>query len=151
LCAGTGVVDVAGGRGMLSFELCQMRGVPCSVVDPRLADGVTGRRLTLEQAAFVQAAEANGETLLQPQLFAAVRAVDRAQKLTDRSARSAPLTKNNKKPAERLLRCWNHHCGSQRHQRHQRLTGRGGPQRLRWAKCAPKAVQMGWRPVHHRY
>lgn len=72
LCEGTGVVDVAGGRGMLSFELCQMRGIPCSVVDPRLADGVTGRRLTRAQAQFVQEAADKGDTLLQPQLFPAL-------------------------------------------------------------------------------
>ena len=30
-----GVVDVAGGRGDLSFELHSLRHVPCTVVDPR--------------------------------------------------------------------------------------------------------------------
>jgi hypothetical protein len=35
LAAGSGVLDVAGGRGAVAFELSVMRGVPCTVVDPR--------------------------------------------------------------------------------------------------------------------
>lgn len=31
----TGIVDVAGGKGDLSFELHTLRGLPCTVVDPR--------------------------------------------------------------------------------------------------------------------
>lgn len=32
---GRGVIDIAGGRGDLSFELSVKRGIPCTVVDPR--------------------------------------------------------------------------------------------------------------------
>ena len=35
LAAGTGVIDVAGGRGALSFELLNVHGIACTVVDPR--------------------------------------------------------------------------------------------------------------------
>ena len=160
LCSGSGVVEVAGGRGGLAFELCARRGIPCSLVrvasattavpavlppscfvlaqsehslvvlstvctvaqamhcrrwraalaaasssssstsstsssssklprssasiiadghhglqrqvDPRLADGVTGRRLTRAQAKHVKARTAAGEVLLRPTLFAAM-------------------------------------------------------------------------------
>ena len=41
-------------------------------VDPRLADGVTGRRLTRAQAKHVKARTAAGEVLLRPTLFAAM-------------------------------------------------------------------------------
>eukprot|EP00124_Ichthyophonus_hoferi_P005691 Ihof_evm3s904 gene=Ihof_evmTU3s904 len=30
-----GVIDVAGGNGKLMYELCVVRGIPCTVVDPR--------------------------------------------------------------------------------------------------------------------
>lgn len=32
---GSGVLDVAGGRGNLAFELFTMRGIPCTTIDPR--------------------------------------------------------------------------------------------------------------------
>lgn len=35
LAAGAGVLDIAGGRGAVSFELCVGHGVPATVVDPR--------------------------------------------------------------------------------------------------------------------
>ena len=35
LAAGTGVIDVAGGRGELSFELAVKRAVPTTLLDPR--------------------------------------------------------------------------------------------------------------------
>ena len=35
LTRGTGVLDVAGGRGDVSFELHTVRGVPCTLVEPR--------------------------------------------------------------------------------------------------------------------
>jgi hypothetical protein len=35
LSQGTGVLDVAGGRGDVSFELHTVRGVPCTLVEPR--------------------------------------------------------------------------------------------------------------------
>ena len=35
LGAGAGVLDVAGGKGQLSFELLNTLGIPCTVVDPR--------------------------------------------------------------------------------------------------------------------
>ena len=35
LAAGTGVLDVAGGRGELSFELVNLNAVPATVLDPR--------------------------------------------------------------------------------------------------------------------
>ena len=63
-------MDVAGGRGSLSFELCQKRGIPCTVVDPRLADGVTGTRLTRSQARWVK--ENGREGMLEPEKFAAL-------------------------------------------------------------------------------
>ena len=63
-------MDVAGGRGSLSFELCQKRGIPCTVVDPRLADGVTGTRLTRSQARWVK--ENGGEGMMEPRKFAAL-------------------------------------------------------------------------------
>ncbi|KAF1333732.1 hypothetical protein FI667_g2554, partial [Globisporangium splendens] len=34
LCTGTGVVDVAGGRGNVSFELWNKRKIPCTLIDP---------------------------------------------------------------------------------------------------------------------
>ena len=35
---GTGVLDVAGGKGELSFELVNLNGIPTTVVDPRVSD-----------------------------------------------------------------------------------------------------------------
>ncbi|KAG2433860.1 hypothetical protein HXX76_008214 [Chlamydomonas incerta] len=35
LCRGSGVLDVAGGKGELAFELLNLNGVPASVLDPR--------------------------------------------------------------------------------------------------------------------
>ena len=35
LCQGCGVIDVAGGKGQLSFELLNLKAVPTTVVDPR--------------------------------------------------------------------------------------------------------------------
>ena len=37
LAAGSGVIDVAGGQGVLSFELLNYEGIPVTVVDPRHA------------------------------------------------------------------------------------------------------------------
>lgn len=34
LSSGSGVVDVAGGRGSVSFELWNKRAVPCTLIDP---------------------------------------------------------------------------------------------------------------------
>jgi hypothetical protein len=35
LCKGSGVLDVAGGKGQLSFELLNLKDVPTTVIDPR--------------------------------------------------------------------------------------------------------------------
>jgi hypothetical protein len=35
LCKGTGVLEVAGGKGELAFELVNLNNIPCTVVDPR--------------------------------------------------------------------------------------------------------------------
>ena len=35
LGSGTGLLDIAGGKGELSFELANLTGVPTTVVDPR--------------------------------------------------------------------------------------------------------------------
>jgi len=35
LSSGSGVLDVAGGKGEVSFELLNLNGVPCTVIDPR--------------------------------------------------------------------------------------------------------------------
>eukprot|EP01012_Entosiphon_sulcatum_P040504 TRINITY_DN5415_c0_g1_i1.p1 TRINITY_DN5415_c0_g1~~TRINITY_DN5415_c0_g1_i1.p1 ORF type:complete len:383 (-),score=35.16 TRINITY_DN5415_c0_g1_i1:5-1153(-) len=35
LCQGSGVLDVAGGKGELAFQLTHLNAVPCTVVDPR--------------------------------------------------------------------------------------------------------------------
>jgi len=35
LSTGTGVIDVAGGRGAVAFELQTLRGIPCTIIDPR--------------------------------------------------------------------------------------------------------------------
>ena len=43
LQSGTGVIDVAGGRGMISFELWIRRGIPSTVVDPRSVSGFPRR------------------------------------------------------------------------------------------------------------
>lgn len=43
LRSGIGVVDIAGGRGDLAFELTVRRGIPCTVVDPRLPLGEPGK------------------------------------------------------------------------------------------------------------
>jgi hypothetical protein len=72
LSRGSGVVDVAGGRGALAFELCARRGIPCTVLDPRLADGVTGRRYTRAHQRWVRAEVAAGRTPRLPALCAAL-------------------------------------------------------------------------------
>lgn len=69
LKSGSGVVDVAGGRGEVSFELCQRRGIPCSVIDPRLPGC---GRLNNSQRRFVAAAEKEGRELMEPAQFAAL-------------------------------------------------------------------------------
>ena len=38
LSSGSGVLDIAGGKGETSFELLNMNGIPCTVVDPRPLD-----------------------------------------------------------------------------------------------------------------
>lgn len=35
LCKGSGVLDIAGGKGEVSFELENLNGVPCTIIDPR--------------------------------------------------------------------------------------------------------------------
>ena len=35
LAAGSGVLDIAGGKGELSFELHNLNGIPTTVIDPR--------------------------------------------------------------------------------------------------------------------
>ena len=52
---GTGVVDVAGGSGELSFELAVRWGVPCTIVDPR-GEGV---RLTARHKRLLASRAAN--------------------------------------------------------------------------------------------
>eukprot|EP00854_Cymbomonas_tetramitiformis_P008555 gene8555-10154_t len=41
---GSGVLDVAGGKGELSFELLVLNHIPCTVVDPRALDLTSFRR-----------------------------------------------------------------------------------------------------------
>jgi hypothetical protein len=43
LCSGSGVLDVAGGHGSLAFELVNIDGVPCTVIDPRPIERGYGR------------------------------------------------------------------------------------------------------------
>lgn len=43
-----GVVEVAGGKGELAFELSVKRGVPCTVVDPRCPGNGSGMEATLD-------------------------------------------------------------------------------------------------------
>lgn len=38
LRSGSGVLDIAGGKGEMAFELTNLNGIPCSVVDPRPMD-----------------------------------------------------------------------------------------------------------------
>lgn len=47
LSMGTGVLDVAGGRGNLAFELFTMRGIPCTTIDPREQKFTRRQRSTL--------------------------------------------------------------------------------------------------------
>ena len=48
LRAGGGVLDVAGGKGALAFELANLNGVPATVLDPRPL--ALGRHAVLLQA-----------------------------------------------------------------------------------------------------
>lgn len=47
LSMGTGVLDVAGGRGNLAFELFTLRGIPCTTIDPREQKFTRRQRRTL--------------------------------------------------------------------------------------------------------
>ena len=48
LCAGCGVLDVAGGSGGLAYELSVRRQIPCVVVDPREVRLTSTQRYTIE-------------------------------------------------------------------------------------------------------
>ena len=48
LAAGVGVLDVAGGKGALAFELANLNGLPATVLDPRPL--ALGRHILLLQA-----------------------------------------------------------------------------------------------------
>ena len=48
LAAGAGVLDVAGGKGALAFELANLNGLPATVLDPRPL--ALGRHTLLLQA-----------------------------------------------------------------------------------------------------
>ena len=54
LCSGSGVVEVAGGRGGLAFELCARRGIPCSLV--RVASATTAVPAVLPPSCFAAGA-----------------------------------------------------------------------------------------------
>ena len=52
LRGGAGVLDVAGGKGKVSYDLAMRRGIPCTVVDPRAVQlSAHTSRLVLAQAA----------------------------------------------------------------------------------------------------
>eukprot|EP00192_Tetraselmis_astigmatica_P009072 CAMPEP_0117651542 /NCGR_PEP_ID=MMETSP0804-20121206/2150_1 /TAXON_ID=1074897 /ORGANISM="Tetraselmis astigmatica, Strain CCMP880" /LENGTH=663 /DNA_ID=CAMNT_0005457531 /DNA_START=197 /DNA_END=2191 /DNA_ORIENTATION=+ len=52
LAAGSGTVDVAGGRGAVAFELSVKHGIPCTVVDPRPIKWSRRQRTALRRAAL---------------------------------------------------------------------------------------------------
>uniref|UniRef100_A0A7S3XC35 C3H1-type domain-containing protein n=1 Tax=Picocystis salinarum TaxID=88271 RepID=A0A7S3XC35_9CHLO len=66
LSMGTGVLDVAGGRGNLAFELFTVRGIPCTTIDPREQKFTRRQRSTLSS---VSAAATRGAPPYLQRLF----------------------------------------------------------------------------------
>ncbi len=53
LCSGSGVLDVAGGRGQLSFELVNLHACPSTVFDPRSAASINYAKLVKQHKYIV--------------------------------------------------------------------------------------------------